>query len=84
MNFPLELRSKVGGHLERIYGEASDDLIDEVLQRMDYESIEISHPPGTNYWDESRAMLISYGDSVTSPSMPPLACLLYTSDAADE
>ena len=75
VSFPLELRSKVGGHLERIYGEASDDLIDEVLQRMNYESIEINHPPGTNYWDESRTILISYGDSVTSSSMPPLAAL---------
>ena len=75
MNFPLELRSKVGGHLERIYGEASDELIDEVLKRMNYERIEINHPPGTNYWDESRAMLISYGDSVTSSSMPPLSLI---------
>ena len=59
MIFPLELRRKVVGHLERIYGEVPDSMIDEVLQRMDYERIESDHPPGRNYWDESRAMLIT-------------------------
>ena len=75
VSFPLELRSKVGGHLERIYGAAPDSMINEVLQRMEYERIELDHPPGNNYWDESRAILITYGDSVISPSERPLASL---------
>ena len=75
VSFPLELRSKVGGHLERIYGAAPDNMINEVLQRMNYERIESDHPPGKNYWDESRAILITYGDSITGPPEPPLASL---------
>ena len=75
VSFPLELRSKVGGHLERIYGAAPDNMINEVLQRMNYERIESDHPPGKNYWDESRAILITYGDSITGPPESPLASL---------
>ena len=72
VSFPLELRSKVGGHLERIYGAAPDSMINEVLQRMDYERIESDHPPGKNYWDEARAILFNNGANNNVPPEPPL------------
>lgn len=69
------LRARVLAHLQVIYGERAEDLLDPVIEMMQYEGDVQEPAPYQNYWDESDCWMITYATSVTEERKPGLKTL---------
>ena len=58
------LQSRVAAHLEVIYGEQSQALVEPVIEAMRYTGIIVEPVPYENYWDESDCWMITYATSI--------------------
>ena len=69
------LRTRIRAHLDVIYGEPADDLVDTLVDAMRYPD-DIAEPaPYQNYWDESDCWMITYATSVHEDDKPGLETL---------
>ena len=76
----LRLLSRIQAHLDVIYGEKANDLVDPVVAAMRYVD-EIKEPvPYQNYWDESDCWVITYATSIHEEGEPGLKTLQAFSD----
>ncbi len=71
------IESRIEGRLARLYGE---DRAPGLMQRVQeliarHRRVHGAHRLGSERWDESSAVLITYGDSIQAPGMHPLASL---------
>lgn len=58
------LRSRIGAHLEVIYGAQGKQLVESVIESMRYAG-DVSEPaPYQNYWDEADCWMITYATSI--------------------
>ena len=74
------LLSRVQAHLDVIYGEKANDLVEPVVAAMRYVD-EIKEPvPYQNHWDESDCWVITYATSIHEDGEPGLKTLQAFSD----
>ncbi len=81
MNDTLQsLHSRIVRHLEFIYAEIAevsnyDELAYELIEAMRLDENSTPPPAHQNNWDQSDAVLITYGDSIKGEGKHPLHCL---------
>jgi sucrose phosphorylase len=67
------VRQRVAQHVKEIYGEDdADEITDELMEAggMSEQMLPVAH--GTSKWDQSDALMITYGDSIKREGRPPL------------
>ncbi len=68
-----DLHAKLESNLALLYGSKSGNLVRDIMHLM--ENYRESIPTARAYWDESDALLITYGDSLQEKDTPGLASL---------
>lgn len=69
------LRDRVNLHLSVIYPDQGPELADRLIAAMNYGTAVASPDPHENRWDESDAIVITYGNTVTREGEIPLRTL---------
>lgn len=69
------LRDRIDQHLEVIYPGCDATLADELIRAMEYPADISSPDPYENRWNESDAILITYGNSIHQDGEVPLRTL---------
>jgi len=73
MSIDSDCRQRLRAHLELLYPGKADDILPDLVQHVEAASAEI--PQGRHGWDQTDAVLITYGDQVSQPGQTTLAAL---------
>ena len=69
MPIDSDYREKIQSHLARLYSDRVDEILEELMRRIDAAT---PIPPRRDSWDQTDAVLITYGDQVTRAGEAPL------------
>lgn len=71
-----QVMGRLEHHLVQIYSEQQvPQIVDEVMRIMRFDTYVASPKPHHNPWTQQDAIVITYGDTITSPREPPLRTL---------
>ncbi len=73
MNIAASLQSSLRFRLQRLYGNDADVAFELVMTRLKSFETCVEAQNGADRWDEQDAVLITYGDQISSPGETPLA-----------
>lgn len=70
------VKNRVQRHVAAIYGEdGAEDFVDRLFHELDLHELRESPASGTNKWDQSDVIAITYGDSIVASGEKPLQTL---------
>ncbi len=79
--YASEVMRRLAGRFERLYGAAAERCMARLAMLAGRYGVEAQSAPPPVRWDQSTAVLITYGDMLRGPGEPPLATLARFLDA---